>query len=175
MVVAVALVAITVSLAGCSGSGTAAAPTTEAPEPAGATPSPIAKMVCASEAVGEIDSALGEKATVSAPTWVDHTYSCRYGYADGSMELSVKELSSWAETKQYFNAQGVALGRSRDLSGLGQGAFQTRDGSVVVRKDWKVLLVDSSGLPAQFGVPPTSSGDVAVTVADVILGCWAGD
>jgi hypothetical protein len=46
---------------------------------------------------------------------------------------------------------------------------------VVVRKDWKVLLVDSSGLPAQFGVPSTSSGDVAVTVADVILGCWAGD
>jgi hypothetical protein len=46
---------------------------------------------------------------------------------------------------------------------------------VVVRKDWKVLVVDSSGLPAQFGVPPTSSGDVAVTVGDVILGCWAGD
>jgi len=36
-------------------------------------------------------------------------------------------------------------------------------------------VVDNSGLPAQFGVPPTSSGAVAVTVADVILGCWAGD
>jgi hypothetical protein len=46
---------------------------------------------------------------------------------------------------------------------------------VVVRKDWKVLLVDSSKLPPQFGVPATPSGDVAVTVADVILGCWSGD
>jgi len=63
----------------------------------------------------------------------------------------------------------------RDLQGLGQGAFQTTDGSVVVRKDWKVLLVDTSGLPARFGVPATTSGEVAVTVGDIILGCWAGD
>lgn len=49
------------------------------------------------------------------------------------------------------------------------------DGDVVVRKDWKVLLVDISGLPSQFGVPPTSSTDVGYTVADIILGCWEGD
>ena len=61
------------------------------------------------------------------------------------------------------------------MNALGEGAFQTTSGSVVVRKDWKVLLVNNAGLPAQFGVPPTSSGSVAVTVADVILGCWAGD
>jgi hypothetical protein len=132
-------------------------------------------MVCAHEAAGEIDSALGERATVSKPTWADHRYSCRYGYPSGSMEVSVKELSSWTQTKQYFNSLAATLGRSRELPGLGQGAFQTTDGSVVVRKDWKVLLVDSSALPPQFGVPPTSSGDVAVTVGDVILGCWAGD
>jgi hypothetical protein len=46
---------------------------------------------------------------------------------------------------------------------------------MVVRKDWKILTVDISGLPAQFGRPPTSRGDVAVTVADVILACWSGD
>ena len=132
-------------------------------------------MVCAHEAVGEIDSALGEKATVSEPVWTDHRYSCRYGYPTGSMGISVKELSSWTQTKQYFNSLATTLGKSRDLPGLGQGAFQTTDGSVVVRKDWKVLLVYPTGLPAQFGIPPTSSGDVAVTVGDVILGCWAGD
>jgi hypothetical protein len=64
---------------------------------------------------------------------------------------------------------------STPLRDLGQGAFQVRNGSVVVRKDWKVLLVDITGLPSEFGEPPTSSGDVAATVADVILGCWAGD
>jgi hypothetical protein len=164
--------------AGCaSGATTASGPsTTRPPQPAGINPSPISVEVCASDARNEIHSALGERATVSHPTWVDHLYQCRYSYPSGaSMQLSVKELSSWNETKQYFNGLATRLGKTRNLPGLGQGAFQTTDGSVVVRKDWKVLLVDSTGLPAQFGVPPTSSGDVAVTVGDVILGCWAGD
>ena len=172
MVVAVILVALVG--AGCSG-GAGTTPTTRPPQPAGAEPSPIAVEVCSHEASTEIDSALGERATVSHPTWVNHLYQCHYGYPSGSMVLSVKELSSWTETKEYFDGLAGTLGKARELQGLGQGAFQTTDGSVVVRKDWKVLLVDSTGLPAQFGVPPTSSGDVAVTVGDVILGCWAGD
>jgi hypothetical protein len=170
-VVALALVALLG--AGCS-SG-AAPGTTQAPKPAGATPSPIAVQVCAAEARNDIDSALGVKATVSRPTWVDHLYQCRYGYPTGSFVLSVKELSSWPQTLDYFHSLATRLGKSGDLQGLGQGAFQTTDGSVVVRKDWKVLLVDTSALPQQFGVPPTSSSDVAVTIGDVILGCWAGD
>ncbi len=163
--------------AGCS-SGTSVSNSltnSTKPLPAGSNPSPIARQVCQADAQAEIASALGEKATVSKPMWADHLYSCRYTYPTGSMALSVKELSSWAQTFAYFDAVGVRMGRVRSLANLGQGAFQTTDGSVVVRKDWKVLLVDSSALPAQFGVPPTSSGDVAVTVADVILGCWAGD
>ncbi len=166
---------VTALLGAACSSSTTTTPTTEAPKPAGRTPSKIATMVCQDDAHGEIDSALGEKATISRPTWVDHLYSCNYVYPTGIISLSVKELSSWAETTQYFDSLATELGKSRSLAGLGQGAFQTTDGSVVVRKDWKVLLVDSSKLPAQFGVPPTSSGDVAVTVADVILGCWDGD
>ncbi len=155
--------------------GATATPTTKAPLPAGPTPSKIATMICRFEAIQEIDSSLGEKATVSTPVWLNHLYSCTYGYPTGSMVLSVKELSSWAQTDAYFQLLADQMGKVRSLQNLGQGAFQTTDGSVVVRKDWKVLLVNSSGLPAQFGQPPTSSGDVAVTVSDVILGCWAGD
>lgn len=160
--------------AGCGG-GTTTTTTSQKPLPAGALPSEIAKQVCQKEAQRDIASALGETTTVSTPTWVDHLYSCRYTYPSGYYELSVKELSSWAQTYAYFRSLGTQLGTSRDLQGLGQGAFQTTDGSVVVRKDWKILLVDTSHLPAQFGIPATSSGDVAVTIADVILGCWAGD
>ena len=89
--------------------------------------------------------------------------------------MSVTELSSWPETYAFYDGLATTSGKSRDLESLGQAAFQTTDGSVVVRKDWKVLLVDPTRLPAQFGVPPTSSVYVAVTVADVILGCWEGD
>jgi len=180
-------IAIVVGLvaAGCGSSppGSAQSPgaranttTTEAPKPAGRLPSAISEMVCRPEAQHEIALALGVKpVTVSTPTWIDHLYSCRYEYSTGVMTLSVKELSSWAQTFAYFHGLGSRFGSARSLGDLGQGAFSENDGSVVVRKDWKVLTVDITGLPGQFGVPPSSSADIAVTVADVILGCWAGD
>ena len=150
--------------------------TSQVPRPAGKYPSTISKMVCRPEAQHEIAAALDvTPVQVSTPTWVDDLYSCRYQYTNGVIALSVKELSSWAETLDYFHEQGGRFGNTGSLANLGQGAFSETDGSVVVRKDWKVLIVDVTGLPAQFGVPPTSSGDIAVTVADVILGCWSGD
>jgi hypothetical protein len=163
-------------LAGCGGTTSGSGPaTTQAPLPAGAVPSAIAKQPCEREARQQIASALGETADVSDPTWVDHLYRCTYQYPTGSMTLSIKELSSWPQTLGYFGSFGTEMGKTRNLDGLGQGAYQTTDGSVVVRKDWKVLLVDPTRLPSQFGVPPTSSVYVAVTVADIILGCWEGD
>jgi hypothetical protein len=148
----------------------------EAPLPAGRTPSSIATMICKPKAKLEIASVLGEFAAVSHPTWVQHLYSCRYSYPTGSMVLSVKELSSWTQTKSYFRSLAEQMGgMSEVINGLGQAAIQTRDGSMIVRKDWKVLLVNPAGLPTQFGQPPTSSHSVAQSVADVILGCWNGD
>ena len=93
----------------------------------------------------------------------------------GASSFQSKSSRAGRRPSRYFHSIGHQLGVSRTLANLGQGAFQVTNGSVVVRKDWKVLLVDVTGLPAQFGVPPTSSRAVAVTVADVILACWAGD
>ena len=167
--------ACSVLLASGCGAAKVAAGATEAPSPAGPTPSAIATMICRSEAIAEINSAIGTSAVVAKPTWIDHLYSCRYRYPTGTMRLSVKELSSWAQTTRYFDSLGIRLGDTATIPNLGQGAFQTKDGSVVVRKDWKVLLVDVAGLPGQVGQPPVSPGNAAVTVADVILGCWNGD
>jgi hypothetical protein len=36
------------------------------------------------------------------------------------------------------------------------------------------LLVDASKLPANFGSPPQSRSDVALTVAVTVMGCWTG-
>jgi hypothetical protein len=146
-----------------------------APLPAGPHPSEIAKEPCQDDAQHELATVLGLKGTVGTRTWLSHRYSCPYVYPDGKFVLSVQELSSWKQTFAYYRSLGHQLGRVRSLANLGQGAFQTTDGSVVVRKDWKVLLVNVAGLPAQFAVPPDSPKDIAVTVADVILGCWAGD
>ena len=59
--------------------------------------------------------------------------------------------------------------------GLGQGAFVVGDGSVVVRKDWKILLVDISGLHGMVGSPPNPRNTVALDAAAVILDYWSGD
>jgi hypothetical protein len=168
----VVLALVAVVSAACGSTLTAAGAT---PDPAGPHPSPIAVMVCAHKAHGEIDEVLGETSVVSVPTWEDHLYSCEYHYPTGTIGLSVKELSSWSQTIGYYRSLGRQLGKTATLYGLGQGAFRVRNGSIVVRKDWKVLLVDVAALPSPFGVPATSSALVASTVADVILGCWAGD
>ncbi|HXW35622.1 MAG TPA: hypothetical protein VEJ87_13670 [Acidimicrobiales bacterium] len=133
-------------------------------------------MVCSTKNQNNLASVLGvTPVKVETPTWVDHLYTCKFVYTNGTLVLSVKELSSWAQTLSYFQMLGSQLGNTGAIANVGQGAFSTNDGSVVARKDYKVLLVDTSGLPSQFGVPPTSSADIAVTVTDVIMGCWAGD
>jgi hypothetical protein len=147
----------------------------ERPRPAGKNPSPIATMPCLAKTQRELAAALGEKARVLHPTWFQHRYSCTYRYAKGSYTVSIQELSSWGQTFAYYDSFKHRFGDAGPLSNLGQGAYQTENGDVVVRKDWKVLLVDVSHLPARFGKPPTAAPYVAVTVADVILGCWAGD
>ena len=58
---------------------------------------------------------------------------------------------SGRKTFSYFRGIGFTLGDVNTLPNLGQGGFSTRDGSLAIRKDWKVLLVDISGLPSQFG------------------------
>jgi hypothetical protein len=166
-----AALAVLLGIAGC-GSPTASA---QASRPADRSPSQIARMVCTPKAAGDIAQVLGAKASVAAPIWADHLYSCGYQYKEGTMVLSVKELSSWAQTYAYFDQLARTLHKTFPIAGLGQGAFGVRGGSVVVRKDWKILLVDISGLRGNVGSPPNSPEEVALNVAAAILGCWNGD
>jgi hypothetical protein len=166
-----AVLVVVLGIAGC-GSGTAS---TESPQPAAKSPSAISRMVCSEKAAGEIAEVVAAKASVTAPTWADHLYSCGYRYREGTMVLSVKELSSWTQTYAYFDELAKTLHKTASVRGLGQGAFVVGDGSVVVRKDWKILVVDISGLHGMVGSPPSSRNTVALDAAAVILGCWSGD
>ena len=166
-----AVLAVALGIAGCGSVNTSA----ESPKPAGKSPSAIARMICAEEAAGEIAQVVAAKAAVTPPTWADHLYSCGYHYSEGTMVLSVKELSSWTQTYAYFDELAKTLHKTTAVKGLGQGAFVAGDGSVVVRKDWKILLVDIYGLHGMVGSPPSSRDTVALDAAAVILGCWSGD
>jgi len=133
-------------------------------------------MICSPALQTELVYSLGVKPVAPVVArWVNHRYSCRYVYSNGVMVLSVKELSSWPQTIAYFKMLGRMLGDTGSMNGLGQGAFSTRTGSVAVRKDYRVLLVDVAGLPHRFGAPLTSRADIAITVTDSILACWRGD
>ena len=147
-----------------------------APLPAGRDPSAVSRMVCSTEARTKLDDALSMAASsVSDPLWVHHLYSCTFRFATGALSLSVKELSSSLETTAYFNSLAARLGRSQTLYGLGQGAFVTSDGSVVARKDYKVLLVDTSAYAGGTRAATTGSANPAEIVASTIMTCWAGD
>lgn len=161
----------TSSTAGLSSAGKAG----HVAQPAGAKPSESARMVCAREAQKDLASSLGVTSTsVTEPSWVDHVYACRYMYPDGNFALSVKELSDRAETTAYFNSLRTRLGESQRLPGVAQGAFVTANGSLVLRKDYKVLVVDTSDVPEPFGSGFTTRDQVAVGVGVTLLGCWTG-
>jgi hypothetical protein len=185
-IVVIVVLAGAALIAGCGSKSTPAAtststvPTSAGPGghvaiPVSKDPSKSAKMLCEDDVRREVQALVGVAiAKPLAPTWKDHVYSCRYVYSNGAMTLSVKELANTADTDAYFAAQATALGKQKTIQGLGQGAFTTKNGSTVVRKDYKVLLVDVSGLPAQFGTPPDTKGNVALNVAAEIMGCWTG-
>jgi hypothetical protein len=146
-----------------------------AAQPAGPAPSVSAQMICRPETQKEIAYAFGVRPVAPiSPTWLSHLYACRYVYAFGTMTVSVKELVDGATTAGYYNALENRLGEQQRLDGLGQGGFAAPNGTVVVRKDYKVLEVDTSGLPWQFGSPPIRRSDAAITVASTIMGCWTG-
>jgi hypothetical protein len=177
LVLAFTAVVLVPALAACDTAKTAKpAPVTPATlEVAGPDPSVSAKMIC-DEVKAEIAAAVGVDTTRPlAPKWANHVYSCVYVYGAGKqMTLSVKEMSSVPETTAYFDGLAARLHRTPQLIDLGEGGFSTRDGSIVVRKDFRVLLVDVSHLPARFGIPPMARSAFANAAAATIMSCWTG-
>ncbi len=53
-------------------------------------------------------------------------------------------------------------------------AYTTNDGSIVLRRDTKVMLVDVTQLPGTFGNPPSPRGDAARLIMKAVLNCWVG-
>ena len=133
-------------------------------------------MICSAEAQADIAANLGVRVRLPVvPTWRDHIYACEYRYASGSFTLSVKELPDDAAASKYVKQLAGTLGKVPPALQIGDEAFITRNSSVVVRKDRKVLLVDVTKLPAAFGNPPLDRLTAAETVAITIMECWPGD
>jgi hypothetical protein len=137
--------------------------------PAAAGPSVSAQMICGPEEQGEIAEGLGLTLRRPAtPAWTAPVYRCTYLFPAGPLVLSVRELAEAGNTTAYFTAARAAAPGSTELPGLGDAAFAATDGSVYVRKDFKVLTVDVSKLPTSVGTAPIARADAAVVVAQLI-------
>ena len=132
-------------------------------------------MVCTQEAQSDIEIRLGlATARPVTPRWAGGVYSCQYAYPNGAFTLSVRDLADVTATTAYFDSQAKKFAQHTPLPALGDAAFTVPDGSVFVRKDNKMLTVDASALPTQFGVPPVPRAQAARGIAIVIMGCWSG-
>src|SRR5262245_54991583 len=166
------LALVSLLAAGCSGSGK---PATTSSTSSTDGPSASALMVCSTEAQADIEEAIGVR--VSSPptsTFADHLFTCDYRYSGGTMVLTVKDMPDKASTDAYYSQALGTVSKPRLLPGLGEGAFSDNKGTVYVRKDFKVLRVDTTGLPVSFGQPPHTRDVIAVAVAAAITLCWTG-
>jgi hypothetical protein len=146
------------------------------PAEAQSAPSASARMICGPEIRRDVATVLALKTQpIATSRWADGLYTCTYTLPSGPLVLSVKDLPDAAATTTYFNTVRGRLGNPPDLAGLGQGAYGTRDGAVVLRKDNHVLHVDATALPATFGAQHQKRTDFAYEIASDILGCWTGD
>ena len=95
-------------------------------------------------------------------------FSCRYLFDGGTLELSVRDLHTLPQAREYFRDLRKRESVGDALSGLADGGFTTSDGSVVAMKDAMVLTVDVTRLP------PTriGSSDVGIDVAATVMHCW---
>jgi hypothetical protein len=142
----------------------------------GPTPSVSARMICRQVTIHAFARVLGVATTSHpSPTWANHRYTCAYRYPRGTMVLYVQELPTLSGTRAFMTSLGRSMGDAGPVANVGQGAFATPNGSVVSRKDNKVLVVNVAGLPRTFGHPATARGEVALTVTELIFACWRGD
>jgi hypothetical protein len=151
-----------------------AAPAASASAVDQAQPSDTAAMVCGDDVVGDVSRALALAAPPAThSTWEDQLFTCEYSLPMGPLVLSVKESPDPAAAGVYFDGRQTELAGTA-AAGLGERAFSTPTGTVVVVKDAMTLTVDATSLPEVFGDNDQRRGAFAYEVASIVLGCWTG-
>jgi hypothetical protein len=151
---------------------------TALPAPAGAStaastrPSArtLATEICEDMVRNALESSLGAPLPgVQQGAWTGTTYTCSYPLPGGQIVLRVDNLQTRTKAQSAYNRLAkAAVGHTR-LNGLGDRAYQSRDGTLVASKDQFVLHIDPSAVP-----PPTSKSDLAFAAVVAVLSCWSG-
>jgi hypothetical protein len=159
--------AAVIALAGACGGGESEAPVAHGSARTGV--GPAAREVCSAMVRESVPASVGLPLVGEPVSSVrGDTFSCRYSFARGTLDLSVRDLHTLPQAREYFRQLRGREGVEDALSGLAAGGFTRSDGSVVAMKDAMVLTVDPTGLPSTGNEPVNVGIDVAATV----LHCW---
>ena len=136
-------------------------------------PSAAAQMVCSADIKDKVKQVLSlSSSPLTHSTFVDHRFTCTYDLPMGPLKLSVQDSPNKAAAGTYFTGLRPTLGTTDTLIGLGERAYGTPSGTVVVLKDSQTLSVDATGLPTVFGAQQQKRTDLAYEIASDVLGCW---
>ena len=144
--------------------------------PSTGNPPASAAMICDADIKSKVRGALGLAGPPSTEwRWSDGVYTCDYHLPMGRMRLQVTVLGGAPQARTLFDADRARTLGAKRLAGLGEGAFGTENGTVLVLKDNQVLVVDTTRLPQEFGANGQRRTDLAYEVASDVMGCWTGD
>ena len=136
-------------------------------------PPASAAMICDADIKSKVREALGLAGPPSTDWhWSNGVYACDYHLPMGRMSLQVTVLDGAHQARTMFDADRARTQGAQPLAGLGEGAFGTENGTVLVLKDNQVLVVDTTRLPQEFGANGQRRTDLAYEVASDVLGCW---
>jgi hypothetical protein len=139
-------------------------------------PPASAAMICDADIKSKVREALGLAGPPSTEwRWSDSVYTCDYHLPMGRMSLQVTVLAGAPQARTLFDADRARTPGAQPLAGLGERAFGTDNGTVLVLKDNQVLVVDTTRLPQEFGANGQRRTDLAYEVASDVMGCWTGD
>jgi hypothetical protein len=160
---------------GRSSVGAGSASGSNAGPPTGKPPASAA-MVCDADIKSKVREALSLAGPPSTEwRWSNGVYTCDYDLPMGRMRLQVEVLPGARQARTLFNADRARTPGALPLAGLGEQAFGTKKGMVIVLKDSQVLVVDTTRLPQEFGANGQRRTDLAYEVASDVMGCWTGD
>jgi hypothetical protein len=139
-------------------------------------PPASAAMICDADIKSKVREALSLAGPPSTEwRWSNGVYTCDYHLPMGRMSLQVTVLAGARQARTLFNADRARTLGALPLAGLGERAFGTKDGTVLVLKDNQILVVDTTRLPQEFGANGQRRTDLAYEVASDVMGCWTGD
>jgi len=130
----------------------------------------IATEICEPMVRNAVEASLGAPLPAAQQgTWAGRTYTCTYPLTGGQLVLSVDDLRTKKKAQVAYRTLNRATPRPTRLNGLGNGAFQAPDGTVVAFKDQFLLHVNPGAAP-----PTVGKSDLAFAALVAVMGCWTG-